>query len=80
MASRSNKRARWYCYKCYAELDVQEHNKPAAFSRGFQLETMEQLWRINKELEAVKEEVKQLRYYHAQNTVKAQRGGASLTN
>ena len=27
-----------------------------------------------------KEEVKRLKYYHAQNTVKAQRGGASFTN
>ena len=74
-------KARWYCYKCYAEMDAEdEHNKPAAFSKGFQKETMAIMWELRTEIEALKDEIKQLRHYHTQNSVKAQQGGASLTN
>ena len=72
-SSKQPPKARWYCYKCYAELDEQEHNKPAAFSRGFQKETMAIMGELRTEVAALKEEVKQLRY--------SQRvGGVSLTN
>ena len=71
-------RARSYCCKCYAELT--EEDKPAAFSRGFQQVTIEEIWGLKDQITALKEEVKRLRYYHTQNSMKAQKGGASLTN
>ena len=75
--SSGSRKARWYCYKCYREMDEEDgHNKPAAFSRGFQMETMAIMWELKTELAAIKEELNELRnYYLAQKN-----GGVALTN
>ncbi len=65
-----------YPYRYFKE----DYHKPPAYSRGFQKETMAQMWELRTEVEALNDEIKQLRYYHTQNSVKAQQGGASLTN
>jgi len=64
-------------YRYYNDKE-EDYHKPPAFSRDFQKEMMVQIWEIKTEVEALKEEIKRLRYHSHNNN--SNEGGGAFTN